>query len=291
MSKEIKINKINGQNLEETEEEDEDDEDDLTDEDDDDVDDVEDNDDDDNLEEKKANKENKKEETGSESDSENVEYTDEEEKKEKNLKEINSPQKNLKEESEESEESESEEEKEPLFKYSRFQTLNSFFEDKKDKEGIKASALSVGEKFLALGTYTGDLFILDLEGNIIKDKIFKGVHEFEINELSIDFSGEYIASASTDGKVKIHGLYTKEVIEYNFSRPVKTVAIDPDYSKNTSRPIVVGGKDGKLTMFKKGYFNSNKQTIIHQGNSNNNKRRGGNTHYTLEKKFYNLGKR
>lgn len=43
------------------------------------------------------------------------------------------------------------------------------------------------------------------------------------------------------------------------------VAFDPDYSRKKARPIVCGGKSGKLVMFKKGYFNTYRETVIHEG--------------------------
>jgi vacuolar protein sorting-associated protein 41 len=107
------------------------------------------------------------------------------------------------------------------------------------------------------------LYLLDFEGNEIKDKVFSS-HSQTVTDLSIDRSGEYLASSSTDGKVMIHGLYNSDKMEYFFNRPVNTIAIDPEYSKSKEKPIVAGGKSGKLVLFKKGWF-SNKEIVIHEG--------------------------
>jgi WD40 repeat protein len=115
-----------------------------------------------------------------------------------------------------------------------------------------------------MGTVTGLLFIMDEEGNEIKEKKFIG-HQAIINDLSIDRYGEYLASCSDDGKVIVHGLFNNERTEYVFNRPVRTVAIDPEYSKNTEKPIVAGGKSGKLTLYTKGWFGKFSETVIHEG--------------------------
>lgn len=108
------------------------------------------------------------------------------------------------------------------------------------------------------------MYILDFEGNEIKEKKFQG-HTEVINDLSIDKNGEYLASCSNDGKVIVTGLFNNERYEYSLNRPAKTVAIDPEYAKNKDRPIVCGGKSGKLTLYKKGWFGKMSDSIIHEG--------------------------
>ena len=46
----------------------------------------------------------------------------------------------------------------------------------------------------ALGTQTGKVFILDLEGNLIR--LLPEYHQSVVKDLSIDECGEYIASCS-----------------------------------------------------------------------------------------------
>lgn len=50
----------------------------------------------------------------------------------------------------------------------------------------------------------------------------------------------------------------------NFNRPVKSVALEPDYSKSRSKQFVIGTNDDKLVLNEKGYFGA-KKTIIHDG--------------------------
>jgi hypothetical protein len=49
-------------------------------------------------------------------------------------------------------------------------------------------------------------------------------------------------------------LYNNEKIEYQFNRPVLSVALDPEFAKKKEKPVVAGGKSGKLILFKRGFF-------------------------------------
>lgn len=160
-------------------------------------------------------------------------------------------------------EDEDEDDYEPLLKYSRLGgSLHEIF-----SKGNCASALCVGERFLALGTHLGYLYILDFEGNIVKagDKeLSLSPHTETINDISIDISGEFVASCSNDGKVVVTHLYGKDSTKMEFTKTVKAVAIDPLYSRRTEKPICSGGKAGKLLVTKKGWFKS-KQVTLDEG--------------------------
>lgn len=56
-----------------------------------------------------------------------------------------------------------------------------------------------------MGTHWGAVHVLDFEGNIIKT--FQK-HAATVNDISIDHAGEYVASASDDGK-HIHTIQRK----------------------------------------------------------------------------------
>ncbi|KAG5460394.1 MAG: LOW QUALITY PROTEIN: hypothetical protein BJ554DRAFT_7565, partial [Olpidium bornovanus] len=149
----------------------------------------------------------------------------------------------------------------------------------------------------ALGTHWGVIHILDFDGNEVKR--FRS-HAATVNHLSIDNAGEYVASASDDapcyretrlgrvvtftcgrtdlltrdrrktpcfvpeGKVVVNALYTPEVIAFDYRRPVKCVAIDPEYSRKSSKQFVSGGMAGQLIMNEKGWF-THKDTTLHSG--------------------------
>ncbi|KAF0977952.1 hypothetical protein FDP41_003274 [Naegleria fowleri] len=209
----------------------------------------------------------------------------------------------------EDDEEEEEEEYEPQLKYQRLG--GSLPKDIFGIEGNYASALVVGEKFLALGTHLGYLYLLDIEGNNNQQQKFRP-HAETINDLSIDSTGEYIASCSNDGKVVVYNIYSAlyasmqnpsvhkkildpnsdantvitgnsvltnvssaltggsvgiqegNMMEFFFNRPMKSVALDPFYSSKSDHSVVCGGKTGKLTLKKKGWFGTYKEVVIHK---------------------------
>ena len=153
--------------------------------------------------------------------------------------------------------SESEEEEEPKLKYDRIG------EDILDRIGEDlVSCMAVHSKFLAVGTHDGQVLIADHEGHLIVSKEFP-VHSCTVNDISIDVAGEYIASCSDDGKVVINGLYSSEHNQVvDIERPVKSVALKPDYTKTANRGFVTGNE--KLMMVEKGWVRKSIQ-VLHEG--------------------------
>ncbi|KAI7847520.1 hypothetical protein BDC45DRAFT_525781 [Circinella umbellata] len=122
-----------------------------------------------------------------------------------------------------------------------------------------ASALRVSDKFVALGTHWGAVHVLDFEGNVIKT--FQK-HSATVNDISIDDAGEFVASASDDGKVYIYSLYTNEIQYFNYRRPVKALALDPEFARKSTRQFVSGGMAEQLIMNEKGWL-GHKDVILH----------------------------
>lgn len=73
-------------------------------------------------------------------------------------------------------------------------------------------------------------------------------HSATVNDLSFDSEGEYIGSCSDDGLVVINGLFTDECFKFVYHRPMKTLALDPDFSRKSSRRFVTGGLAGNLLL-------------------------------------------
>ena len=64
--------------------------------------------------------------------------------------------------------------------------------------------------------------------------------------------------------MNISGLYSSENnLVVNFDRPVKAVALDPEFYRSNSKQFVTG--DDKLILNEKGFFGSQKRSVIHQG--------------------------
>ncbi|KAK4408440.1 Vacuolar protein sorting-associated protein 41 [Sesamum angolense] len=160
------------------------------------------------------------------------------------------------EEESEEENSEEEEEDEPRLKYQRMggsvPTL---------LQSDAASCVAIAERMIALGTHSGSVHILDFLGNQVKEFI---AHTAAVNDLCFDIEGEYIASCSDDGSVVISSLFTDERMKFEYHRPMKTIALDPDYVRKSSRRFVTGGLAGHL------YFNVKKwigyrDQVLHSG--------------------------
>lgn len=68
--------------------------------------------------------------------------------------------------------------------------------------------------------------------------------------------------ASSKGKVYIYALYTPEIQSFDYRRPVKAVAIDPDYARKKARQFVSGGMAEQLVMNEKGWL-GHQNTVLH----------------------------
>ncbi|KAE8660371.1 Vacuolar protein sorting-associated protein 41-like protein [Hibiscus syriacus] len=153
-------------------------------------------------------------------------------------------------------EDEEEEEEEPRLKYQRMGgSIPSLLSNE------AASCIAVAERMIALGTYDGNIHILDFLGNQVKEF---AAHSATVNELSFDIEGEYIGSCSDDGSVVINSLFTDEKLKFDYHRPMKAIALDPDYARKSSRRFVAGGLAGHL------YFNTKKwlgykDQVLHSG--------------------------
>ncbi|KAK4607598.1 hypothetical protein RGQ29_001446 [Quercus rubra] len=181
-------------------------------------------------------------ENGVEGDDEREEEDEEEEEEE--------------EEAEEEEEEEEDEEEEPRLKYQRMggsiPTLLA---------SDTASCIAVAERMIALGTHGGTVHILDFLGNQVKEF---PAHTAAVNDLSFDIEGEYVGSCSDDGSVVINSLFTDEKLKFEYHRPMKAIALDPDYSRKTSRRFVTGGLAGHLYYNTKKWFGYRDQ-VLHSG--------------------------
>ncbi|XP_024534538.1 vacuolar protein sorting-associated protein 41 homolog [Selaginella moellendorffii] len=122
-----------------------------------------------------------------------------------------------------------------------------------------ASCISVAERMIALGTHGGRVHLLDYQGNQVKEF---AAHTATVNELSFDSAGEFVGSCSDDGSVVVSSLYTDSHEKFHYHRPMKAVALDPDYCK-TNR-FAGGGLAGHLILNSKGWFGP-KDQVLHSG--------------------------
>ncbi|KFM71721.1 Vacuolar protein sorting-associated protein 41-like protein, partial [Stegodyphus mimosarum] len=127
-----------------------------------------------------------------------------------------------------------------------------------------ASCIAVHTKFLALGTHLGVIHILDHQGNNIRNKELL-LHVTTVNQISIDEKGDYLASCSNDGKVAIHGLYSCDLnTSITIERPVRSVALDPNFSKSSANRRFIVGED-KVLLYERHILTGYKPSILYQG--------------------------
>lgn len=88
-------------------------------------------------------------------------------------------------------------------------------------------------------------------------------HDSVVNDLSFDLQGEYIGSCSDDGSVVINSLFTDdEIMKFEYHRPMKAIALDPDYARKTSRRFIAGGLAGNLYLNSKKWLGYRDQVCI-----------------------------
>ena len=159
-------------------------------------------------------------------------------------------------ESSEEEEEEEEDEVEPSLKYSR---VKGGVSDVLKKD--TASAFALSSRFMALGTHAGMIYILDIDGNLVKG--FR-LHTASILDLVIDNASDFVAAASMDGLVSISAFATAEQYMFDFKRPMRCISLEPNFGRKSSRAFVCGGMAGSLTHREKGWL-GHKETVLHSG--------------------------
>ncbi|PKA65181.1 Vacuolar protein sorting-associated protein 41 like [Apostasia shenzhenica] len=169
------------------------------------------------------------------------------------------------------EEEEEEEEEEPRLKYQRMGgSLPSLLSND------AAASIAIAERMIALGTHDGTVHILDFLGNQVVSSVYLihfylqglvkefAAHTATVNDLCFDAEGEYISSCSDDGSVVINSLFTDERSKFEYHRPMKSIALDPDYSRKSTHRFVTGGLAGQLFLNSKTWLGYSKQ-VLHDG--------------------------
>ncbi|XP_069469381.1 vacuolar protein sorting-associated protein 41 homolog isoform X2 [Ambystoma mexicanum] len=146
-------------------------------------------------------------------------------------------------------------EEEPKLKYER---LSNGVTDILQKDA--ASCMTVHEKFLALGTHNGKVYLLDVQGNVTQK--FE-ISQVKINQISLDEDGEHVGICSEDGRVQVFGLYSREGFHEIFDCPIKIVAVHPQFGRSSFKQFVTGGN--KLMLYDRTWLNRWKTSVLHEG--------------------------
>lgn len=102
---------------------------------------------------------------------------------------------------------------------------------------------------------------MDTSNSFLQVKEFSA-HTATVNDLCFDLEGEYIGSCSDDGSVVINSLFTDEKMKFEYHRPMKALAIDPDYARKSSRRFATGGLAGHLLFNMKKWIGYRDQVFL-----------------------------
>ncbi|KAI0303893.1 hypothetical protein BC826DRAFT_980228 [Russula brevipes] len=82
--------------------------------------------------------------------------------------------------------------------------------------------------------------------------------------MCFDTTADFIGTASMDGQVFIHSISGQESYFFDMKRPLRSLALEPNFAKRGSRAVVCGGMAGTLVMHEKGWL-GHKETALHSG--------------------------
>lgn len=159
-------------------------------------------------------------------------------------------------EEEETEGEEEEEEEEPPKLI--YQRLNGLPQNFFNRDPI--SACNFYESVFIFATHSGIIHITKPDFTTVRT--FKA-HRASI--LSIYTDGHYFATGSMDGTVVIGSLADeKDIIAYDFKRPIHAVVLDANYAK--SRSFVSGGMSGKVLFSSKNWLGQRADLVLDENN-------------------------
>lgn len=143
----------------------------------------------------------------------------------------------------------------PKLKYSRLTQLPpNFF----NKDPI--SCVNFHESYFIFATHSGIIYITDNE--------FKQIRTFKAHRasvLAIYTDGEFFATGSMDGTVVIGSIIDeKDILAYDFKRPIHAVILDKNYGK--SRSFVSGGMSGKVIYSSKNWLGQRSDLVLDENN-------------------------
>ncbi|MFH4984539.1 hypothetical protein AB6A40_011248, partial [Gnathostoma spinigerum] len=123
---------------------------------------------------------------------------------------------------------------EPRFKYSRIlSSTPAIFATS------PPSCMTVHDKFIAIGTQNGYVYILDHLGNAHPENTARH-HRCPVTKISVDLMGSYFASCARDARISLYGIGSSEYTEtVELKNAARSVAIAPDFGRRGSGHMFV----------------------------------------------------
>ncbi|KAK6463775.1 putative vacuolar protein sorting-associated protein [Scheffersomyces coipomensis] len=155
----------------------------------------------------------------------------------------------------EDEDEDEDDEDPPILKYTRLNQLPSNFFSKDP-----VSASNFHDSYFIFATHSGVIHICNPDFTPVRT--FKA-HRASV--LSIYTDGIYFATGSMDGTVVIGSIKDeKDIIAYDFQRPIHGVVLDRNYYK--TRSFISGGMSGKVIYSSKGWIGKRADVILEEDN-------------------------
>ena len=148
--------------------------------------------------------------------------------------------------------SQSSESSEPYLNYCRLQD-----DIEKQAETEIYTSIALHERYTAVGTNSGKILLFNNKNKLFK--IFNS-HVGKVNCLSVDKTGDTIASAGEDGNVYLQILSENSRIPHKYTTAIRSVCLDP---ASKEKLFVCGGLKGQLILNKKSWF-SYQDVVIHE---------------------------
>eukprot|EP00892_Ulva_mutabilis_P006764 jgi/Ulvmu1/445/UM001_0452.1 len=127
----------------------------------------------------------------------------------------------------------------------------------------EAACFAASEKFHALGCSTGAVYILDFQGNKIREL---AKHKTRVTALAVTSTQEHVVTASKDGHIKVqsvlgsHGAWTA-----NVPGAITCLAVPP-HATDRLEEIAVGYLPGTFSLLRKSWLGAS-ETPIHRHDS------------------------
>ncbi|CAB3400575.1 unnamed protein product [Caenorhabditis bovis] len=139
---------------------------------------------------------------------------------------------------------------EPRFKYERMDGTAA----KQLYNNELFSAVDVHEKFIAIGTQSGKIYVMDHQGFADFENVpIMKPHRCPVSKLKIDKTGSYIISCANDGKVVISGIGSSGLCcTININYMPRSIAIEPDFVRSQYHSFILGER--RLVLYEKKLF-------------------------------------
>lgn len=141
----------------------------------------------------------------------------------------------------------------------QYQLLGNSVSDITKRDTI--SCMDINEKFMALGTHMGVVYLLDVTVSQEVKRFLN--HSSPVVQICLDQSSEFVVTCAEDGKIFVSTLFDSEPPQLiNMNEPVLSIALSPNFRK--TKEFVCGTRSGKVILRTPGWW-SDTFKVLHSG--------------------------